>query len=128
MAYYAKIDNTGKVTQITGVADSIAITEGKGEAYLNKIHRTNDTWKQFWKTGTDPNPRKNGAAIGFIYDEARDAFIEQCDFPSWVLNETTCRYEPPVAQPEAEEQEDGTFRPYYWDEETTSWILAPMGN
>ena len=127
MAYYAKIDGTGKVTQITGVADSIAITEAKGAAFINKIKKTNDTWKQFWKNPTE-GQRKNAASVGFIYDEARDAFIEQCEFPSWTLNETTCRYEPPIAIPEAEEQEDGTFRPYYWDEETTSWILAPMGN
>ena len=127
MAYYAKIDGTGKVTQITGVADSIAITEAKGAAFINKIHRTNDTWKQFWKN-PGPDKRKNGAAVGFMYDEARDAFIEQCEFPSWVLNESTCIYEPPVPRPDGVDQDDGTYRPHYWDEESGSWILAPTGN
>ena len=30
------------------------------------------------------------AAIGYIYDEDRDAFILKKPFASWILNEETC--------------------------------------
>lgn len=42
--------------------------------------------------------RKNGAAIGFTYDEERDAFIPpKPPFgESWILNEETCLWEEPL--------------------------------
>lgn len=60
--------------------------------------------------------RKNYAAIGFIYDEARDAFIPPQPYPSWTLNERTCLWEAPVAYPD-----DGLI--YRWDELKTIWVL-----
>jgi hypothetical protein len=59
--------------------------------------------------------RKNFGEIGYTYDAGRDAFIEPQPFSSWILNETTCRWEPPVPYPT-----DGKY--YVWDEETTSWV------
>ena len=59
--------------------------------------------------------RKNFAGKNWTYDEARDAFIPpkpEVDgkvSESWVLNETTCLWDPPVAEPN-----DG--KRYYWDE------------
>ena len=60
--------------------------------------------------------RKNYAGIGYIYDETRDAFIPSQPFDSWVLNETSCLWEAPVAMPDDGQQ-------YTWNEETTSWDL-----
>jgi hypothetical protein len=60
--------------------------------------------------------RKNYAGIGFTYDQDRDAFIPQKDFPSWTLDETTCLWEAPTAYPDDGER-------YTWNEETTSWDL-----
>ena len=62
--------------------------------------------------------RKNFAGIGFIYDSVRDAFYAPQPFPSWILNETTCLWEAPVAYPDADSDER-----YEWNEETTSWQL-----
>lgn len=59
--------------------------------------------------------RKNYAGIGYTYDAQRDAFIPPKPFNSWVLNETSCLWESPVAYPN-----DG--QRYTWDEETTNWI------
>ena len=127
MAYFAKIDETGKVTQTTALADDIAITEAKGAAFLNKIFRTNDTWVQFFKTTlAEGNPRKRGAAIGFIYDAGRDAFIEESTFASWVLDEADCIYKPPTPAPDPQAVGDGTFRPYEWDEATQTWVLGSL--
>ena len=47
----------------------------------------------------------------------RDAFIAPQPFSSWLLNDTTCMWEPPVASPN-----DG--KKYNWDEKTISWELA----
>jgi len=60
--------------------------------------------------------RKNYAGIGYTYDQQRDAFIPPKLFDSWILNEQTCLYEPPIPMPN-----DG-FE-YVWNEKTQSWDL-----
>ncbi len=40
--------------------------------------------------------RKNYAGIGFTYDEDKDAFISPKPHDSWVLDEDTCLWNPPV--------------------------------
>lgn len=59
--------------------------------------------------------RKNYAGIGYTYDPVRDAFIPPKGFDSFVLNEETCLWDPPVPKP------DDNIG-YLWDEETLSWI------
>jgi hypothetical protein len=59
--------------------------------------------------------RKNYAGIGYSYDPDRDAFIPPKPFDSWVLNEESCFWEPPVAYPN-----DGNS--YDWDEENQNWV------
>ena len=60
--------------------------------------------------------RKNYAGIGYKYDRNRDAFMPPQPFASWILNEETCLWEPPVPMPI-----DGGQ--YDWDESTKSWVL-----
>ena len=60
--------------------------------------------------------RKNYAGIGYTYDESRDAFIPPKPFDSWILNETTCLWDAPVAMPD-----DGQM--YTWNEELGTWDL-----
>lgn len=57
--------------------------------------------------------RKNFAMIGGTYNKVLDAFIPIKPFDSWLLNETTCFWEPPVAMP--------TEGKYQWNESTQSW-------
>jgi len=64
--------------------------------------------------GDEARQRKNYAGIGYSYDQARDAFIPPKPFPSWVLNETTCLWDAPVAMPD-----DGNE--YQWNEDTQTW-------
>lgn len=61
--------------------------------------------------------RKNYAGIGYTYDPNRDAFIPPKQYPSWILDEQTCQWNPPVPFP----TDDGQFR---WDESTTSWLTV----
>jgi hypothetical protein len=60
--------------------------------------------------------RKNYAGIGYVYDEVRDAFYAPQPYPSWLLDEQTCTWQPPVAYPS-----DGNR--YSWDESSVSWVL-----
>jgi hypothetical protein len=58
--------------------------------------------------------RKNYAGIGYTYDRERDAFIPPRPFATWVLNEDTCLWDPPVAYPS-----DGKL--YVWNDATATW-------
>ena len=60
--------------------------------------------------------RKNFAGIGDIYDAQKDAFYSEQPYPSWILNETTCRWEAPVAYPDDGER-------YTWNETNQTWDL-----
>jgi hypothetical protein len=63
--------------------------------------------------------RKNYAGVGDSYDRIRDAFIAPKPFASWILNEDTCCWEPPVTCPD-----DGKL--YDWSEEQQNWIEATL--
>jgi len=63
--------------------------------------------------------RKNYAGIGMTYDQTRDAFILPKPYNSWILNESTCNWDAPVARPN-----DNNI--YSWDEETQSWTLQTI--
>lgn len=62
--------------------------------------------------------RKNFGQIGYFYDENRDAFIPPKRFPSFIFNEFSCIFEPPIPYPN-----DGMS--YMWDEELLNWKLIP---
>lgn len=64
--------------------------------------------------------RKNYAGVGFFYDENLDAFIPPKPYTSWVLNETSCLWEPPIPIPE-----NGSLI-YRWDEESLSWVSSSI--
>ena len=115
MAHFAKLDSNNIVTFVTVGRDE---DNGK-EAELTA--RTGDVYKQtsynthggVHSNGGTPF-RKNYAGIGYTYDAQRDAFIPPKTYASWVLNESTCLWDAPVAMPT-----DGI---YSWDEDTTSWV------
>jgi hypothetical protein len=64
--------------------------------------------------------RKNYAGIGYTYDASRDAFISPQPFLSWILDEETFLWKPPIPMPE-----DGNL--YEWDEATLSWHQTILG-
>ena len=102
MSHFAEVDKDGMVLRVI-VAEQDFINSGVvGDSFR---------WVQ---TSYNGNFRKNYAGIGYLYDSNRDAFIGPREYVSWILNETTCRWEPPVAYPD-----DG--KRYAWNEATTSW-------
>ena len=122
MAHFAKLDANNVVIFVTVGRDE---DNGK-EAELSA--RTGDVYKQtsynthggVHALGGTPF-RKNYAGLGYTYDAGRDAFIPPKPYASWVLNETTCLWDAPIAMP----SDAGTGTPpkrYSWDEATTSWV------
>jgi hypothetical protein len=130
MASFAKLNSENIVTTVVSVVNEV-LKDSNGieqenigiEFLKNLYNEPNAIWKQ---TSYNTNSgvhllggtpfRKNHAGIGYTYDEIRDAFIPQKTYNSWVLNETTCNWEAPVAYPQ-----DGNK--YKWNEQTLSWDL-----
>lgn len=120
MAHYAQLDENNIV---------VNVFVGKGE---DEVHPEVTDWEEYYQAkrtsyntfggvhreGGKPF-RKNYAGIGFSYDPVRDAFIPPKPFPSWILNEDTCLWEPPVPMPV-----DGKL--YEWSEENGNWVLFPV--
>jgi len=115
MAHFAQLDENNIVVQVIVGVDE----PHDGEAIYAET--TGKVWKKTsYNTlggvhllGGTPF-RKNYAGIGFTYDAQRDAFIAPQPFPSWVLNEQTCQWNPPIQYPSDDKR-------YQWDEQTTSW-------
>jgi hypothetical protein len=116
MAHFAQLDENNKVLQVIVVHNNELLDNGdesemKGIAFCQTLF-PGTNWRQ---TSYNANFRKNYAGIGFTYDPVRDAFIPPQPFPSWTLNENTCRWDAPVPMPQ-----DG--KRYVWDEPTQSWV------
>jgi hypothetical protein len=120
MASFAKIGLNNKVIAVHSVVnevlhDSNGIErEDIGIDFLTKLHG----WAIWKQTSYNNNFRKNYAGIGYTYDEDRDAFIPKKPYQSWVLNETTCLWEAPVAIPTAQLEEN---QYYSWNESIINW-------
>jgi hypothetical protein len=126
MASFAKIGLNGRVIEVVSVVndvikDSSGIErEELGIQFLNELYKW-PIWKQtsyntvggVHNNGGTPF-RKNHAAIGYTYDENRDAFIPKKPYNSWILNEQTCQWESPVVKPN-----DGNM--YNWNEQIQNW-------
>jgi hypothetical protein len=89
MAYWAEINQDNIVIRVT-VGDNNDPAGDEGYQWL--IDNLGGTWI---KTSYNGNIRKNFAAIGYTYDEAKDAFIppKPQEEGSWVLNQDSCRWE-----------------------------------
>ena len=120
MAHYSFLDTNNIVTEVI-------VGKNEGEENIDwEVHYGNFRGQVCKRTSYNTSGgqhnnggtpfRKNYAGIGYTYDEQRDAFIPQKPYESWILNEDTCLWEPPVPYPTDGEQ-------YTWNEETISWDL-----
>jgi hypothetical protein len=114
MAHFAEIDQNGVVTRVLVVPDA---EEHRGQDFLANDLGLGGSWVQ---TSYNARIRKNYAGIGMTYDEARDAFIPEQPFASWILNEETCLWEAPTPYPT-----DGLM--YEWNETDTDWKAIVNG-
>lgn len=114
MAHYAFLNENNIVTEVIVGRNEDEVVAGITD------------WEAFYayergqrcvRTSYNGNIRKNYAGIGYTFDAARDAFIAPKPFNSWLLNESTCQWESPVALPT-----DG--KTYDWNEKKQEWVLT----
>lgn len=121
MAHFAQLDESNVVLQVIVIANDELIDsdgfelEQKGIDFCKTLFGEDTVWKQ---TSYNGKIRKNYAGIGFIYDEALNAFVPPQPYPSWLLNPDTAQWESPIPYPK-----DGKL--HRWDEPTLSWIEVP---
>ena len=124
MAHFCELDSNNVVKQVIVVSNADTSTaqgeekESIGIAFCERL--LGGTWV---KTSYNATIRKNYAGIGYTYDKDRDAFIPPKPYASWVLNETTCLWNAPVAMPSDAGQGDPP-KMYTWNEETIGWDLV----
>jgi hypothetical protein len=136
MAHFAKINENNEVTEVIVVNNDIITDENGteqeslGVQFLRDLYNEpSANWKQTsyntiantHATGGTPF-RKNHAIVGGTYDSSKDAFIPPKNYPSWVLDETTCTWNAPVAKPTFDENNPAF---YTWDEENGQWVTNP---
>ena len=132
MASFAKIGLNNKVIEVLSVVNEVLHdSNGIEQEVIGIDFLTKLTGYPVWKQtsynthagvhdfGGTPL-RKNHAGIGYTYDEDRNAFIPpKPNLPSWILNETTCLWEAPVAMPINENK-------YTWNESTLTWDIVEV--
>lgn len=112
MAHYAFLNDENIVIEVIVGIDETELIEGlEPESWYGNFRG-----KVCKRTSYNGRIRKNYAGIGFTYDPDRDAFIAPKPFNSWILQEETCRWEPPVPYPD-----DGFT--YIWNEKMVSWDI-----
>jgi len=113
MSHFAQIDGNNIVTQVLVIEQEVIDTGLFGEP-SSFVQTSYNTYGGVHKLGGTPL-RKNYAGIGYTYDSIRDAFIPPKPYNSWVLNESTCHWDAPVAMPIDDKM-------YSWDENTMNWV------
>ena len=125
MSHWAEIDADGIVVRVT-----VGNNDEPDEGHQWLLDNLGGTWVQssFNTYGgiyytADRKPAKdqskalrfNHAAIGYNYDEDRDAFIPPKPYESWLLDEATCLWVAPIEYP-------GDGGVYVWDESQGDWV------
>lgn len=119
-AYFAQLDENNVVLRVDVIGDKMFSNEEDifdDQKMINHLKSTagEDTkWVRCCKFG---RIRKNSPTIGGVYDEVRDAFIAPKPFESWIFNEETCCWDPPIPKPKKYLGQPDS----YWDEEIGNW-------
>ena len=117
MAHYAEIDANSIVLRVVVVSNNEILDENHREQESLGISFCENLFGGTWvQTSYHGNIRKNFAGVGYTYDSQRDAFIPPQPYASWALNETSCKWDAPVAMPDDDNS-------YIWDEDSLSWQI-----
>jgi hypothetical protein len=119
MGYFAKIEDN-LVTDVIAINNSILgepeklfpETELTGVDFIKNVLKLDGQWKQ---TSYNNSFRGNYAGIGYSYNNEKDVFMPPKIFNSFVWDDATFSWIPPIARPNDE-------KTYNWDESTISWI------
>lgn len=129
MAHFAKINPHGTVTHVIVAEQEFIdtfIDDSPGK-WVQTSYNTRGGVHYDPNTGAPSADqskalRKNFASIGGTYSDALDGFIPVKLFASWILNEETCLWEPPVSMPTTT-PENGFW---VWNETGQEWIVEQL--
>ena len=88
MAHYAYLDENNIVVAVTVGKDETELIDGLD----TETYYAQGTPYKVKLTSYNGNIRKNYAGIGYVYDEARDAFIAPEPDNATGFDENTCRW------------------------------------
>ena len=121
MAHFAQIDENNVVIQVVVIDnadcedDNGNESESVGIAFCQSLFGSDTTWVQ---TSYNASFRNRYASIGGTWNSSLNSFVDAKPYDSWVFNQTTTDWDPPVPDPSDADSL------YYWDESTTSWVEA----
>lgn len=116
MAHFAEIDENNVVSRVIVVNNSDILDENGNESEdIGKQFCNNLLGGNWIQTSYNRNFRKNFAGTGMIYRPDLDAFISTPMYGSWILNEETCQWEPPIPMPNDNKK-------YTWNDESQEWV------
>ena len=120
MAHYAFLDASNIVTEVIVGKDEgddgVNWEQHYGEFRGQVCKRTSYNTSGGVHSGGGTPFRKNYAGIGYSYDAQRDAFIPPQPFASWLLDDDSCLWQPPIPMPDDGQQ-------YRWDEDAGDCVL-----
>ena len=105
MKYFAEVSIANVVIAVV-TADDNETSEN-----IKKIEKSINTWIE-----TSDELTANRAGIGFIYNPDKNVFYPDQPYPSWTLNNTTWKWNPPIPKPVAAELEI-----WSWNEINKNW-------
>jgi hypothetical protein len=115
MAHFAELDNNNVVLRVVVVNNSdITDTNGNEVESIGQQFCYNLYGGRWIQTSYNGSFRKHFAGKGFTYQEDIDMFIPFKPYASWILNDSTKLWEPPIVEPKDDLM-------YEWDEETVNW-------
>lgn len=107
------VDGKGIVEQVIRI-DQETLNTGNWGDPSKWVQTSYNTYGNQHTQGKAPL-RGNYASVNCVYDSINDVFYSPQPYPSWVLNQSTWLWEPPVPMPT-----DG--KRYHWHEATSTWI------
>jgi hypothetical protein len=119
MAHFARIDENWIVEEVIVVSNNALLNQHGiecdwlGEQFCQQLYGAHTKWIQ---TSYNGKKYKNFAGVKYSFDPHRHAFIPPKPYKSWLLDENTCRWKPPIPCPT-----DGAF--YHWNDESQQWDL-----
>jgi len=123
MAHYAYLDADNIVTDVI-VGKDESDTSFNWEEYYGALRTSYNTHGGQHTSGGTPF-RYNYAGIGYTFsddpkwDAQNGAFIPPKPYPSWVLNDQTALWEPPIPMPNETDS-------WVWDEDSQSWVTPEI--
>jgi hypothetical protein len=119
--YFAKINNDSKVVELVTLIENKFILDEDSNVSIDlgfqHLRKTFEDYDNFlWLNLTESRGICN---VDSIYLPQHDKFVDKKLFNSWILNEETFRWDPPIPIPQ---DSNSQSKAYIWVEEIGNWV------